>query len=150
MSEELEGFDTEDKIEQACEWIIALAADDYFQTTGVMHKNVHDNTIESWVVNYNPSYGMCCLGVLRSMAHPDIPELDEKSPEESELAWSEPAPWEREQYGIHLKGLGRLVMFNDEDQLTFPEIAKELVAAPKQFFHKAVAEGVAEYFIEVA
>jgi len=145
----MDKMDTEDQVEQACEWIVALAQNDFEQTTNVMCRGVDGDSVASWVADFAPESGMCCLGVLRSMAHPDVPEGDKDGAfiEPAYLLDStEPAVWEREEYGLTNLGVTYLVGYNDMVMLSFPQIAAKILAQPHNHFVQEVAEGIEEYF----
>jgi len=93
---------------------------------------------------------MCCLGVLRFLG---VPELPDEGPVtrysggmSSTLFSGEPDVWETREYGLSTKGQERLVAFNDDVGLTFPEIAEKLLRAPFVYFTPEVATGIKEHF----
>ena len=146
----MQEYDVEEQVEEACEWIVALAQDDFEQTTNVMCKGVDGNSVASWVAKSTPESGMCCLGVLRSMSHPDVPEEDESG--EYDPAYvldnSEPNKWERAEYGLTNPGVAFLVGYNDTYKLSFPQIAFKILEQPDKHFVQEVAEGIEEYFFD--
>ncbi len=134
-------MDNEDRIERACEWIETLASDEYNQGVGRLHDNYDNEPAGDWALSATPEGKMCCLGVLRFLGVPEGPKLGENT-----LLFGEPDDWERIEYGLSSKGQERLVEFNDDIGLTFPEIAERLLRAPFIYFTPEVATGVKEHF----
>lgn len=121
----------EDIIENACEWIKALASNEFSQTQGRM-KDMD---------------GFCCLGVARhitdfgDVVHPQY-ELDL-----SELEWFEKEFLGlRDSEGYHVSAPVSLIRYNDERGYTFPMIAAALLCELESFFEDDVAAGVEDYF----
>jgi hypothetical protein len=141
-------MDIEDQIELACEWIKSLASNEYSQQRGSMHQDydLHINR-DAEYTDCSPSGKMCCLGVLRSMAHPTLPEPDSEY-EKFEYDTSEPDTWERLWYGIRNEGIIKLVEFNDADYDSFPTIARRILTDADAIYEKAVADGIKEYFFD--
>lgn len=123
-------LDLNEKIQNAVEWIEALAADEYGQTTRVL------GSLER---------GFCCLGVARHECF-----VKDSGDDLLSLAGAR-------DMGLY-SGFGRpctikkydhlpaLVSLNDEAGYTFPQIAQHLLSNLTAYFRPDVAEGIAEYF----
>jgi hypothetical protein len=138
---------TEDKVEAAAVWITALAENDYEQTRSVMHDNYADG--ERWSEKVDVTQGFCCLGVLRLLAQPDqyeVPKWDMSGLELDRLDDGDLESREVRAVGLSFNAVPDLVSFNDDDRLTFPEIAIRILKDPYHFFTPVVAEGLEDYF----
>jgi hypothetical protein len=114
----------EDVIENAIEWIDELAQNNYKQDKGAMQTNK----------------GFCCLGVARELMEPTDSFLFKTI---YRLSYEE-----TKHYGLLPRGVSCCMEMNDNDGLTFPEIAAALVKKPHFFFKSAVAEGIQEHYYE--
>lgn len=117
-------MDTEEIIENACEWIETLAANEFKQNQGQLG---------------DESTGFCCLGVANFMFNFGGDYSDTNL-----------TPSGFDALGITYAGASLAISLNDDYSYSFPEIARELISKPCNFFPPAVAQGIKEHFWQEA